>query len=53
MKFTGASILAIAEIVRDSAAMNDAALAGDFDEALSARNSSWRRRMPVDFLTLC
>jgi hypothetical protein len=27
------SILAIAEILRDSAAMNDAALAGDFDEA--------------------
>lgn len=26
------AILAIAEIVRDSAAMNDAALAGDFDE---------------------
>jgi hypothetical protein len=27
------SILAVAEIVRDSAAMNDAALAGDLDEA--------------------
>jgi len=27
------TILAVAEIVRDSAAMNDAALAGDFDEA--------------------
>lgn len=27
------AILAVAEIVRDSAAMNDAALAGDFDEA--------------------
>lgn len=27
------SLLAVAEIVRDSAAMNDAALAGDFDEA--------------------
>ena len=27
------SILAVAEIVRDSVAMNDAALAGDFDEA--------------------
>jgi len=27
------AILAIAEIVRDSVAMNDAALAGDFDEA--------------------
>lgn len=26
-------VLAVAEIVRDSAAMNDAALAGDFDEA--------------------
>jgi hypothetical protein len=27
------AVLAVAEIVRDSAAMNDAALAGDFDEA--------------------
>jgi hypothetical protein len=27
------TILTVAEIVRDSAAMNDAALAGDFDEA--------------------
>lgn len=27
------AILAVAEIVRDSAAMNDAALGGDFDEA--------------------
>jgi hypothetical protein len=27
------SMLAVAEIVRDSAAMNDAALAGDMDEA--------------------
>jgi hypothetical protein len=27
------TILAVAEIVRDSAAMGDAALAGDFDEA--------------------
>lgn len=30
---TEESILAFADIVRDSAAMNDAALAGDFDEA--------------------
>lgn len=30
---TEEAILAVAEIVRDSAAMGDAALAGDFDEA--------------------
>jgi hypothetical protein len=33
MEPTEESILAVAEIVRDSAAMNDAALAGDLDEA--------------------
>lgn len=33
MRPSEASVLTVAEIVRDSAAMNEAALAGDFDEA--------------------